>query len=86
MNRKEYTNFEDINHDLKILKIEQEIALSNIVLETEKTKREVRHLFRPLNIIKSTFVSFTNFKNSGSFKETITDIGINYLLKKLNLK
>lgn len=66
---REYKNFEEIDRDLKLLKLQQEIDKEKVILSYNRTKESIS----PKNILKSAAGSL--LKNAIIFKATTKVLG-----------
>ena len=66
---REYKNFEEIDRDLKLLKLQQEIDKEKVMLSYNRTKESIS----PKNILKSAAGSL--LKNAIIFKATTKVLG-----------
>ena len=77
--RKSYTSFEQINHDLQILRIEREIHYQKINMALEQLKEETA----PQNIIKNTLGSAGSLlRNSGGVQTLLVTSILKYFIRK----
>ncbi|WP_413510941.1 DUF6327 family protein [Myroides odoratus] len=77
--RKSYSSFEQINHDLQILRIEKEIHYQKINLAVDQLKEEVA----PGNLIRNALGSAGSLMtNSGGIKALFITSILKYFIRK----
>lgn len=77
--RKSYSSFEQINHDLQILRIEREIHYQKINLAVDQLRNEIA----PQNLIKKTLGSASSLvKNSGSVQTLLVTSILKFIIRK----
>lgn len=81
--KKMYTNFEDVDRDLEILKLEREIQLRKIGLHLEDSTS----ILSPSNLFKNGLSNVTSTLKSGSgLKSIIISFVVRMILKKFKLR
>jgi hypothetical protein len=80
MNSKKYSSYDQIELELKILKVERELNLKRIVLNVQKTKES----FMPLNLIKGFIGDYKSILSnySGVILNIAVPILLNWILKR----
>lgn len=77
--RKSYSSFEQINHDLQILRIEREIHYQKINLAVEQLREETA----PQNLIRNTLGSAGSLlKNSSGVQTLLFTSILKYFIRK----
>lgn len=74
-----YTNFEDVDKQLEILKLEREIQFRKLGLKLENTTS----LVSPNSLMKTGFSTFTSaIKGTSSVKSIILTVLVRFIMKK----
>lgn len=77
--RKSYSSFEQINHDLQILRIEREIHYQKINLAVDQLREETA----PQNLIRNALGSAGSLlKNSGGVQTLLVTSILKYFIRK----
>jgi len=77
--RKSYSSFEQINHDLQILRIEREIHYQKINLAVDQLREETA----PQNLIRNTLGSAGSLlKNSSGVQTLLVTSMLKYFIRK----
>ncbi len=79
MKAKKYSSFEEIDKDLKILKLKKDIA----VWELKNNYQRMQNYFTPQNILQSILTNFTNKKTSRTLLKVASSILLGYLTKRI---
>lgn len=78
--KKRFTNMEDVDRQLQILKLEREIQLRKMGMRLEDTTQ----LFAPNSLMKSGFSTLTStLKGTSSVKSILLTIMVRFLMKKI---
>ncbi len=77
---KQYTNFEDIDKDLKFLRLKSRIDLEEVKLGFSRSKEIAKETFSPINLIASTVASI--IKKTFVLKVVDALVGIKPVKKK----
>jgi hypothetical protein len=77
--KKRYTNFEEVDKQLEILKLEREIQFRKLGLKLENTS----NIVSPSSLMKTGFSTLaTTFKGTSSLKSVLLTVLVRFVMKK----
>lgn len=69
---RQYRNFDEIDRDLKLLKLQQDIAVEEISLNVNRTKESLKPMVIIKNLAGNVFKSAMIFKTTNKLLSVIT--------------